>query len=357
METTNDGFTFKRISGRIQERKNTKFTEVKKDAGNSFNKNDFLFQKICKNNELIKKQEKKRKSGEFKIEIVDKNKKNTVHTVNMKLRGQNKKVKKTQQKIELEKSIDLSTDYDEIVEMDNKIKNDLFDKSMLEIHKVEDKKEVKNVDEKYSHDEKKNVYEWGNAELGNNINENNIVIEETRLNNKQNNHINDNVKVKSHEIHKLVKNPDINNIVKKCVLYLEDKTGYGREIIEMCNEKRLCDINYKDEIDTAIFKTSEIRNEINKWDDVYKKLAKSEMVTIDAIDKIEIEREDANRDQIKKQFEEKVNRLKSSEKKLKYFFENTKNKSEKLLKNIFGAAEDRNVDALFLLKAMSKLGR
>ncbi len=426
METTNDGFSFKRVSTNRLVRNAIKYSDV---VGNEMGINtgignveadkqkgeinDFPFKKVNTN----KKKFKCDNYDSLEIRVLKKRP--------MKIK-EGRISKRRQRRIELEKSIDLSTDYDEIVETGCAIKNSIFVENPANIG-ISDNKETKveisekNIKSIFSNDIKNigindikektmdafekcgisnfNVNKISQNEdnknmchnyiniIDNSINEHikhtnaieysNTGDENFKYNKIDNMDVNINncnkdikctnnmslTKIRSHEIHKTIENPEINNLIKGCVLYLKDNTGYGDKIINGCEKKIYKDIDYTKEIEDAVARTEEIKGEIEKWNNVNKKLVEEEFIYVEKISSNDYEATDLTTvyneemEVMKKEFEEKVNKIKSLEMNLKYFFENTKNKSENLLKNIFTAAENRSVDALFLLKAMSKLGR
>lgn len=163
-------------------------------------------------------------------------------------------------------------------------------------------------------------------------------------------------KIKSNEIYKKVRSDNINDLIKDCILFLNDNSKYANEVIKHCNANYFSDIDYRKEIENTNSKIDQIRNEISKWETIFKE--KADKNTLNVI-KLEMPEplKPVDKTSIQQEFEEKANKLKMLDDKLKYFFEHAKEKSENLLKNVFGSIGEKNVDALFLLKAMSKLGR
>lgn len=185
-------------------------------------------------------------------------------------------------------------------------------------------------------------------------------------------------KIKSDEIHLRIKNGNINDLIKECLAFLKDGSKYSKEIERHCNSSYFSDIDYRKEIENLGTKIEQIRGEKKVWEEVYSRIKSIEEITVEDItdgdninnDKIgesEVENvinvQSANckiysqNDCVKNEFMEKSKRLLLLNRKLNYFFENAKEKSENLLRCIFGILEEKNVDAIFLLKAMGKLGR
>lgn len=165
-------------------------------------------------------------------------------------------------------------------------------------------------------------------------------------------------KVKSFEIYKKVSTGNINDLIRECVHFLQTDTPYASEILRHCDANYFSDIDFKVEIDSAVSKIEGVRGEIAKWNGVYKEQKADCGVEVERLAGLAVgDRVRFDEAEMAEEFREKAQRLKSLENRLRYFFENAKVRSEALLRNIFGAVEDRSVDALFLLKAMSKLGR
>ncbi|ELA41023.1 uncharacterized protein VICG_01905 [Vittaforma corneae ATCC 50505] len=163
-------------------------------------------------------------------------------------------------------------------------------------------------------------------------------------------------KIKSHEIYKNVSTHNINELIKECIAFLNDNSQYAREVIKHCDANYFSDIDYRKEIEATNNRIEQIRSEIGKWEDVFEKAKASNNIDVKVLNTATPEIQ-FNKDAIAIEFEEKASRLRILDEKLRYFFEHAKEKSENLLKSVFGSLEDKNVDALFLLKAMSRLGR
>jgi hypothetical protein len=168
--------------------------------------------------------------------------------------------------------------------------------------------------------------------------------------------------VKSGDIHKNVISSNVNDLIKECVYFLKDESKYSKEIIKHCNANYFSDIDFRKEIETNNNKVEIIKNEIKKWEGIYERELESNRNGVDLTEE-SLENVDSSIDlslsyqKLSEEFDEKARNLQVLDEKLRYFFENAKEKSEVLLKNVFGSIEEKNVDALFLLKAMSKLGR
>lgn len=163
-------------------------------------------------------------------------------------------------------------------------------------------------------------------------------------------------KVKSHEIYTQVSTGNINDLIIDCVKFLGERTSYSAEVIKHCNANYFSDIDYRKEIETSSGRMEQIKEEIAKWGRVYQERKAANSVDVRELVRPSIEMK-FDRDGICMEFEEKAARLRAMEDRLKYFFEHAREKSESLLKSIFGSLEEKSVDALFLLKAMSRLGR
>ncbi|KAM0680264.1 hypothetical protein GINT2_001649 [Glugoides intestinalis] len=163
-------------------------------------------------------------------------------------------------------------------------------------------------------------------------------------------------KIKSHDIYKSVSANNINELIRQCIVFLNDKSKYADEVVKHCSANYFSDIDYRKEIENTNNKIEQIRNEITKWEGIFENKKQTNTLEIESIEYPKLE---CNLDKtaVIVEFEEKAARLRMLDDKLKYFFEHAKEKSETLLKNIFGTLGEKNVDALFLLKAMSKLGR
>lgn len=196
-----------------------------------------------------------------------------------------------------------------------------------------------------------------------------------------NNNLNE--KPKSKEIHKLTASNSVNDLIKECVNYLGDGSKYSKEIINYCNSNYFSDIDYRKEIESNVNKTDQARLEIEKWDSIYSEEIKDNEIIVPVIEEyfktsgssktttivdenlfsnpnLVEETKLLNKERMKKlqsEFNEKSKMLFGLENKIKYFLDNSKEKSENLLKGIFGSIGEKTVDAMFLLKAMSKLGR
>lgn len=171
-------------------------------------------------------------------------------------------------------------------------------------------------------------------------------------------------RTRSHEIHKRVLSNNINDLIKECIYFLRDNSEYAREIVKHCNSNYFSDIDYRKEIELANSRSEQIKSEIDKWNNVFLEEKALNAVAIPELGSesvgwkaAECEDNDALERKLAEEFEEKARRLLDLEGKLQYFFENAKEKSDSLLKSIFGSLEEKNVDAIFLLRAMSKLGR
>lgn len=163
-------------------------------------------------------------------------------------------------------------------------------------------------------------------------------------------------KTKSHEIYKNIATHNINDLIKECIIFLSDNSQYAGEVIKHCNANYFSDIDYRKEIEATNSRIEQIRNEIGKWEDVFEKTKTLNNINIKLLNAPSLEIQ-LDKGAVVAEFEEKACRLRILDEKLKYFFEHAKEKSENLLKSVFGSLEDKNVDALFLLKAMSRLGR
>lgn len=168
-------------------------------------------------------------------------------------------------------------------------------------------------------------------------------------------------RIRSHEIHKRVLSSNINDLIKECIFFLKDDSEYSREIIKHCNSNYFSDIDYRKEIEVANSRSEHIRDEISKWSKTFQEVKALSTIVIPEITPSVEEWSDgltpeADR-MLVEEFEGKAKRLLEFEERLRYFFENAREKSDNLLKSIFGSLEEKSVDAIFLLKAMSKLGR
>lgn len=163
-------------------------------------------------------------------------------------------------------------------------------------------------------------------------------------------------KVKSNEIFKLVISNNINDLIKECIIFLKDESKYSREVVKHCNANYFSDIDYRKEIEVVNCKMEVVKGEIAKWNKIFENEKNESIILVPEIKSNEISSE-IDIESIQKEFEEKAKVLQQQNERLRYFFENAKEKAENLLKNVFGSMEEKNVDALFLLKAMSKLGR
>lgn len=167
-------------------------------------------------------------------------------------------------------------------------------------------------------------------------------------------------RTRSHEIHKRVLSSNVNDLIKECIHFLKDDSDYAREIIKHCNSNYFSDIDYRKEIEVTNTRSEHIKDEISKWDKAFLEEKASNAIAIPEITPYAEENRELGAEadrMLAEEFEEKARRLLELEERLKYFFENAKEKSDSLLKCIFGSLEEKSVDAIFLLKAMSKLGR
>jgi len=177
-------------------------------------------------------------------------------------------------------------------------------------------------------------------------------------------------RLKSNEIHKKVASGSINDLIRECLGYLKDNSDYSKEIVRHCNSNYFSDVDYRKEIEQIKNRNSQIKTEIEKWSKVKDlEMCENEILVPSIVEENETEDIELvnnstdgmelvqDRQVMIDEFNEKSQRLLGLEGKLRYFFENAKDKTENLLKNIFGSLEERSVDAMFLLKAMSKLGR
>lgn len=175
-------------------------------------------------------------------------------------------------------------------------------------------------------------------------------------------------KTKSHEVYRRVLSGNVNDLIKECIYFLKDDTGYAREIIKHCNSNYFSDIDYRKEIELANSRNEQIKSEIDKWNRVFiEEKARNGITILEILDGKTATEEWHSEDEaasnvlaqrrLVAEFEGKAKRLLDLEGRLRYFFENAKEKSDNLLKSIFGSLEEKSVDAIFLLRAMSKLGR
>lgn len=222
-------------------------------------------------------------------------------------------------------------------------------------------------------------------------------------------------KIKSGEIYKKVNSNNINDLIKGCIGFLSTNTAYSNEIVKHCNLNFFSDIDYRREIEATNNKIEHFKAEIKKWKGIYEaqkaknidsfKIAGKAENSLEEIhsvdlnsDIIEIEssiletENDKNveksiskehepvithsnkkvskviessyintlsnlNESLSREFEDKSKKLRSLDLKVKLFLENAKEKSESLLRNVFDSLDDRSGDAMFLLKAMSRLGR
>lgn len=165
-------------------------------------------------------------------------------------------------------------------------------------------------------------------------------------------------RIKSYDIHTLLKEDNINRLTEECVRFLKDDSEYAREIIRHSRANYFSDVNHRREIETVQSRIGSVGEETDKWSRIYSELteetARMKMPTICPPSGRDLPSLD--KQALIEEFQQKASELKEREEHLRHSFENIKHRSEKLLKNIFGAVEDHKVDALFLLKAMSKLG-
>lgn len=177
-------------------------------------------------------------------------------------------------------------------------------------------------------------------------------------------------RLKSNEIHKKVASGSINDLIRECLGYLKDNSDYSKEIVRHCNSNYFSDVDYRKEIEQIKNRNSQIKTEIEKWSKVKDlEMCENEILVPSIVEGNETEDVELvnnstdgmelvqDKQVMIDEFYGKSQRLLGLEGKLRYFFENAKDKTENLLKNIFGSLEERSVDAMFLLKAMSKLGR
>lgn len=167
------------------------------------------------------------------------------------------------------------------------------------------------------------------------------------------------VAVKSSEIHKRVADGNINSLVKECVRFLKDDSPYAYEISTYCNGNYFSDIDYRRDIESTQARIDAVQSEISKWNRIYEERSgRTEVGSLPgALYSTLRDRELFDPTSIIGEFRGKAERLRELEGRIAYFLEGAKAKSEVILKNIFGAVENRTVDALFVLKAMSKLGK
>lgn len=163
-------------------------------------------------------------------------------------------------------------------------------------------------------------------------------------------------KIKSNEIYKNVISNNVNDLIKECTIFLNDNSSYTKEVIKHCDANYFSDTDYRKEIELTNNKIEQVRSEINKWEKVFGKVKVQNEIAIKELIPMEIDGW-LDKNEIIKEFEEKAKKLKVFDEKLRYFFEYAQEKSENLLKSVFGSLEEKNVDAIFLLKAMSRLGR
>lgn len=166
-------------------------------------------------------------------------------------------------------------------------------------------------------------------------------------------------KIKSYEIHKNVSDGNINTLIANCIDFLKTEDPYSKEIVKHCNSNYFRDIEYRKEIDSVTNKKESIKQQIDMWNSVYNSQKKNMVVnTVSTISSKEDEnQEDLQIENLTAEFEDKSQKLRSAECRLKYFLEIAKSKSESLLRSVFDTMDEHKVDTLFLLKAMSRLGR
>ena len=165
-------------------------------------------------------------------------------------------------------------------------------------------------------------------------------------------------KVKSHSIHQVVKENNVNQLIEECVKYLKDTTPLGKQIIKYCRANYFADINYKSDIDAVASKIESVKAEERKWDAEYARLVGECDVSVKEVAAPSLPEAPAlDRESLVEEFQKKAEVLKNLEGRMRHFFENSKAKCGDLLKNIFAAVEDKAVDPIFLLKAMTKLGQ
>lgn len=162
-------------------------------------------------------------------------------------------------------------------------------------------------------------------------------------------------KIKSYEIHKRVLEPNVNKLIVECIKFLNCTSAYATEVRRHCLNNYFSDINYKNEIEAADGRMSVIGTEIRKWNEIYARKIKAARTLPEPIDISGIQRSNINMQDIRSEFEEKARCLKVKRERVRCFLESMKTHSELLLKGIFTAAEEKSVNPLFLLRAMSKL--
>ncbi|KAI4293124.1 hypothetical protein PAPHI01_2398 [Pancytospora philotis] len=162
-------------------------------------------------------------------------------------------------------------------------------------------------------------------------------------------------RVKSNEVYRTVSGQNINGLVRACIAHLRDDTEYAREISRHCDANYFSDIDYKREMDGAQTRLEGVQAEISKWNSVYGSLGRVQVERLERPPETAVDGFDEAA--LAEEFSAKADRLMRLENRLSYFLEHAKARSEGILKNIFGAVDDRSVNALFLLKAMSKLGK
>lgn len=169
-------------------------------------------------------------------------------------------------------------------------------------------------------------------------------------------------KIKSFDIHKRVGSGNINELIARCIQFLKADSDYAANISRDCRARRFGDIDYEKEIKSVVAKTADVQVELDKWNGVHEEQKRKNFISIERLAELNVgghsETAVAQQQQdMIEEFREKAACLNGLEERLKYFFENAKAKSEVLLKSIFSSVENKSVDAMFLLKAMSKLGR
>lgn len=319
METTKDGFTFKR---------KTANKPMERSAVKQLNKtvvaDDFVFRTVVKKNlgkmkkqkEILENKHKKSAdSDELKFDKVD-----------------NKKSNKRYSKI---------------------INKDVIEGTVLENNNGEKCKSVRKIKKNANKLDDKNVEEINNnREIIEMDKSQDISTEETiRMEIPR-----PKERIKSNEIFKRVKTNGVNELIVKSIEFLKTGSKYSEEVIKNCKSNYFRDIDYRREIEQTNSKNEGIKDEIAKWAMVYGEEKESNWIADEQMNFEEPSEEEVG-EKIEQEFEEKAKRLKGLEEKVSYFLEISKAKSENILRNIFDSIDEKKVNGMFLLKVMSRLGK
>lgn len=364
METTKEGFVFRRKTSNKPDHQ--KIFQQKNQS--NFNEEDFVFKIIAKNpvklkiekeNNFFKKNLKMNQINKKPIDsqiqthgsnLKDSKKIEKSSKINFEKKIKNKKdtKKKIDKKYNLEPEKENNFNKNESL-IDNTIYNDINEQMGNDIKK----KEIKELNESgfifKTLKKRRTIQMDENLDISTDTEvsqvEETLKLELPKLEEK----------MKSNEIHKKIKDKNINTLVKECLNFMNIDCKYGQEIMKNCAANYFRDIDYKKEIENVNNKNENIKEELTKWKRIYEDLKNNNEINVELLnDSFEYEEDLEN---IQLEFNKKAEKLNSLVVRVKHYLSVAKNRADSLLRNIFESMEEEKVDAMFLLKTMSRIGK